>query len=187
MRRARGSARPSARLGLATALPALVAVALLATASASAGERAARVLQLYSVTTAEQFLNHADDRARGYGDNPFGNYKAPTATTKERRGGPYPGDQALFTFKLYATAKKTGARGTAVFTCFYNFKRHGYCDAVYELKGGNILASGSINFDADNFALVATGGTGTYRGVVGTVESKPAGYASTQLTFKLSS
>jgi len=162
-------------------------VTLLAAGPAAGAERASRVMQLYSVTTAEQFLNHADDRARGYGDNPFGNYKAPTATTKERRGGPYPGDQALFTFKLYANPKKAGARGTAVFTCFYNFKRHGYCDAVYELKGGNILASGSIDFDADDFALVATGGTGAYRGVVGTVESKRAGYAATQLTFKLSS
>src|SRR5262249_28613625 len=103
-----------ARLGPAATLSAAIVTALLLTGSAAGAGNAPRVLQLYSVTTAEQFLNHADDRARGYGDNPFGNFKAPTATTKERRGGPFPGDQALFKFDLYPTPKKTKPSGSAV-------------------------------------------------------------------------
>jgi hypothetical protein len=173
------------RVGFGALLAALAA-ATVVTAAAPAATGAPRFLQFYSVTTAEQFLNHADDRARGYGDNPFGNFKAPTATTKERSGGPFPGDQALFSFKLYKTQKKANASGLAVFTCFYNFKRHGYCDAIYDLKGGSILCSGGLDFSAKDFALVVTGGTGVYRGAVGTCESTTVGYAQTRLTFKLS-
>jgi hypothetical protein len=168
-------------------LAAAVVAALLLAGSEAGAQSAPRQFQIYSVTTAEQFLNHADDRARGFGDNPFGNFKAPTATTKERRGGPFPGDQAVFAFALYPTPKHANPKGSAIFTCFYNFKQHGYCDAIYELKGGSILASGGVDFTSKDYSLIATGGTGAYRGVSGTVESKTVGYALTRLTFKLGS
>ena len=59
--------------------------ALVGPAVASSSDRAAKSpqrLTLYSVATAEQYENYSDDRQRGSGNNPFGNYKAPTATTK---------------------------------------------------------------------------------------------------------
>ena len=44
-------------------------------------------LTLFSVAAQQQFLNHTDDRQRGHGTNPFGNFKAATATTKEPATG----------------------------------------------------------------------------------------------------
>jgi hypothetical protein len=184
-RRAVGSQLVSRAVLTATIVTALLTAGV-ASGSVEAAKRTQRVIQLYSVTTQEQFLNHADDRARGYGDNPFGNFKAPTATTKEHNNGPFPGDQALFQFNLYSGPKHTKSGGSAIVTCFYNFNHHGFCDAAYQLNGGTILCSGAIDFNAKDFVLIATGGTGQYRGVTGTVESKTVGYAETRLTVKLS-
>ncbi len=186
----------SSHLVSSAALMASIVIALFApgvaatsvdAAQTEAAKQAPGTFQLYAVTTQEQFLNHADDRARGFGNNPFGNFKAPTATTKEHNNGPFPGDQALFAFKVYTSAKHTKSAGSAVYTCFYNFNHHGFCDAAYELNGGTLLGSGPVDFNAQTFAIVITGGTGTYSGVTGVVESKSQRYSETLLTIRLKS
>jgi hypothetical protein len=168
------------------ALFALMGVALATSGSAGAAAKVAQRVNLYSVTTEEQFLNHADDRQRGFCDNPFGNFKAPAATTKEHNSGPFPGDQALFTFALYKPANHTTAVGTALFSCTYNFSRKGFCDAAWKLKDGMFVGGGPVDFDAKTFTFAITGGTGKYRGVRGNVASSPAqGYAAVNLAFTL--
>lgn len=153
--------------------------------SASAEAKTAVQMSLYSLTTEEQFLNHADDRQRGFGNNPFGNFHAPTATTREQNNGPFPGDNAVFTFNLYTSQNRKHLVGTATFTCTYNFNKKGFCDATYELSGGMLVGAGSIDFNAKNYTLIITGGTGKYRAVTGTVESVQAAYSLTRLTITL--
>ena len=161
--------------GSRVVLTAFVAVvASFVSGSAGATANAPQRMIVYSVTTEEQFLNHADDRQRGFGDNPFGNFKAPTATTKEHNNGPFPGDQAVFKFKLYTGADHKKSIGSAVFSCTYNFNRNGFCDAAWQLKGGTLVGSGPVDFNAKNFTLVIMGGTSKYRGVTGNVVSTPA-------------
>jgi hypothetical protein len=159
-------------IGSALALTAIAAIASFASGSAGAAPKAPQRVNLYSITTEEQFLNHADDRQRGFGDNPFGNFKAPTPTTKERNAGPFPGDQALFTFKLYSAANRKKPVGLALFSCTYSFNQQGFCDAAWQLKDGTVIGSGPVDFNAKNFSLVITGGTSKYRGVTGNVVSK---------------
>ena len=154
--------------------------------SAAATTRTTQQLTLYSLPTTEQFLNHADDRLRGFGNNAFGNFKAPTATTNEHGKGPFPGDQALFTFKLYSGASLKNVAGSATFLCSYNFNHNGFCDAIYTLSGGTFLAAGSLDFDAKNFVLEVTGGTGKYRLVSGQLVSSPAARLSQHLAIALS-
>jgi hypothetical protein len=153
---------------------------------ASASPRSAPTrLTLYSVPAAEQFLNHMDDRQRGHGNNPFGNFQAPTATTKEQNNGPFPGDQALFLFKLYTGPDLKHQAGSADFTCSYNFKKHGFCDAVYQLSDGTILAAGALDFQANHFDLPVTGGTGKYRLLAGKLSASPGPRLSQRLAISL--
>jgi hypothetical protein len=163
--------------------------ALLVPGIASGSEGAAKAgqqLTLFSLVTQEQFLNHVDDRQRGYGNNPFGNFKAATATTRESNGGPFPGDQALFQFNLYSGADLKKLAGTADFTCSYSFKKNGFCDAVYQLSDGTLLATGTLDFNAKTFSLVVSGGTGKYRSHTGQLVSTPAARLSQRLAISLS-
>ena len=154
--------------------------------SSAATARSTQQLTLYSLATTEQFLNHADDRQRGFGNNPFGNFKAPTATTNEHGKGPFPGDQALFTFNLYSGASLKKVAGSATFLCSYNFKHNGFCDAIYQLSGGTFLAAGALDFDAKSFVLEITGGTGKYRLFSGQLVSSPAARLSQRLAIAIS-
>jgi len=154
-------------------------------AGASTRKVASQQLTVYSVAAVEQFLNHADDRQRGYGNNPFGNFQAPTATTKESNGGPFPGDQALFQFTLYTAPDRKTTVGSAVFLCNYNFKHHGFCDGIYRLDAGSLLVKGALNFDAKTFSLVVTGGTGKYRSLTGNLTSTPSAKLSQRVAFVL--
>ncbi len=147
--------------------------------------RPARTLDLNSVPTAEQFLNHADDRQRGYGNNPFGNFYQAKLTTKEQNNGPFPGDQALFEFNVFTGPDLKTLAGTSVFTCNYGFKKLGFCDAIYQLSGGTLVAAGGLDFNANTFSLVVTGGTGKYRGVAGELTASPVRHGSQQLTLAL--
>ena len=156
----------------------MLAVCLLCVAgvaSGSAGSAKSQRIVVYSVATEEQFVNNADDRQRGQGNNPFGNYKDLTATTKEHGNGPFPGDQALFLFDLYTGSDLKKPAGTAVFTCLYNFKKNAYCAATYSLKGGTLVGAGSLNFSAPKFEIAITGGTGKFRSATGDVEASPVG------------
>jgi hypothetical protein len=154
---------------LATALPA-------ATASGSA--RATQKLTVYAVPATVQFMNHADDRLRGMSTNPF-NLKAQAAifsdNGKEKGNGPFPGDDILYAFKLFADAKSTQPTGTAIFTCYYGYGKRATCDSYFDLTKGLVLASGQVPFANTHFTLAVTGGTKTYVGALGQLSSVAAG------------
>lgn len=163
----------------------LAAVGLLAVwfaaGTASAASRAAP-LTLYSIATGEQYVDNADDRARGKGNNPFGNFKDTSATIKQG-APPYPGDEALFSFGVYASGSLKKPVGSAVFTCVYNFARNAICDAAYRLGGGIVFGTGAFNYDADGFVIAITGGTGKYVGITGDVDVTPGPHHSQRLVF----
>lgn len=159
----------------------VAAVVLLATAlsaaTASASTRATQKLTVYAVPATVQFMNHADDRLRGMSTNPF-KLKAETviinANGKEKGNGPFPGDDILYAFKLYADAKHTQPTGTAIFTCYYGFGKRATCDSYFDLAKGLLLASGQVPFGQTHFTLGVTGGTHAYLGALGQLNSVPA-------------
>jgi hypothetical protein len=173
---------------LASALAASALLTLLVSSEASAAPRSAggtRSFMLYSVATTEQFLNNKDDRERGKGTNPFGNFHDASATTKQAKG-PFPGDEAYFKFAVYESPSLGKPIGDARFACHYNFNRDVYCDAVYELSRGTLVGGGAFSFDASSFTLVITGGSGTYQGLRGDVKTEPATKRAAQrLSFTL--
>jgi hypothetical protein len=154
----------------------LLATALPVTA-ASGASRASHTLTVYAVPTTVQFMNHADDRLRGMSTNPF-NLKAEAvilnANGKEKGNGPFPGDDILYAFKLFANANRTTPMGTAIFTCYYGFKKRATCDSYFDFAKGLLLASGQVPFRAKHFTLGVTGGTHAYLGALGQVDSVPA-------------
>jgi hypothetical protein len=164
---------PSIRLLFAAVV--LLATALPATASGSA--RATQKLTVYAVPTTVQFMNHADDRLRGMSTNPF-KLKAEAviinANGKEKGNGPFPGDDILYAFKLFADAKRTQPTGTAIFTCYYGFGKRATCDSYFDLAKGLLLASGQVRFGQSHFTLGVTGGTHAYLGALGQLNSVPA-------------
>lgn len=156
---------------------AIVLLAAALPATASAGLRTSQKLRVFAVPTTVQFMNHADDRLRGMSTNPF-NLKAETVILgkngKEKGNGPFPGDDILYAFKLYADAKHSVPTGTAMFTCYYAFAKTATCDAYFDLAKGLLLASGQVPFGGTHFALGITGGTQAYFGALGQVGSVPA-------------
>jgi hypothetical protein len=164
---------PSIRLLFAAVV--LLATALPATASGSA--RATQKLTVYAVPATVQFMNHADDRLRGMSTNPF-KLKAEAviinANGKEKGNGPFPGDDILYAFKLFADAKRTQPTGTAIFTCYYGFGKRATCDSYFDLAKGLLLASGQVRFGQSHFTLGVTGGTHAYLGALGQLNSVPA-------------
>jgi hypothetical protein len=109
--------------------------------------------------------------------NPF-NLKAETvilgANGKEKGNGPFPGDDILYAFKLFADAKRSKPIGTAMFTCYYGFGKRATCDSYFDFARGLLLASGQVPFGGTHFTLAITGGTHAYLGALGQVESVPA-------------
>jgi len=174
-------------------LAALVVVAtsvagiLPACAMSSSGEvvNVSKKISLYSVATSEQFVNNEDDRARGEGTNPFGNFRDESPVVKETANGPFPGDESVFTFSLYTNARLETKAGSAVLTCLYNFNKNAFCDATYQLDGGTLVAAGAFNFNASNFVLVITGGYGKYSDVKGVLEGTPGVNHSQRLAFAI--
>jgi len=145
--------------------------------AASGASQASQKLTVYAVPATVQFMNHADDRLRGMSTNPF-NLKAEAviidAGGKEKGNGPFPGDDVLYAFKLYSDAKRSKPVGTAMFTCYYEFKKRATCDSYFDLANGLVLASGQVPFGATHFTLAVTGGTKAYFGALGQVDSVPA-------------
>jgi hypothetical protein len=170
------SGRP--RLILSLAL--LTGAALFAgRVAASSAETAAghQTLTVYAVASAAQFMDHSDDRARGDGNNPFDadtKALAPVSAAKEKGKGPYPGDDALYSFKLYAGADLKKRIGSATYTCVYNFAQKALCEAFFTLNGSTLFASGPVDFTSTQFTLAVTGGTSKYLGTRGEVASAPA-------------
>jgi hypothetical protein len=130
--------------------------------------------RLYSVATTEQFINNADDESRGWVTNPFGMRDLTQETLESQgRGGPFPGDKALFAFAIYSDPSLKTKVGTTTFTCLYAFDRNAFCNARYELRQGTIAAAGILNFDAKDFTLAVTGGTGRFAKASGDLTSSP--------------
>jgi hypothetical protein len=157
--------------------------AMSASAGAASGQQR---LTLYSITEQEQFVNNQDDRARGEGHNPFGAYSDVSPAVTKPKGGPFPGDEALFSFNVYRSADLKTRAGSAVFTCQYNFGKNAFCDVSFQLvNGGTLIAEGAFNFDAARFTLAITGGYGRYSDVTGEVVATPSAHHAQRLNFQL--
>jgi hypothetical protein len=164
----------------AVALGALVAVG----AGGGAAQAARRVapaghsFTLYAVPKLRGFVNNEDDRARGLGNNPFGNYGGAAASsqvTNDRLLGPFPGDEGIFTYTVYSNAAHTDRIGTALLICQYGFNRNAWCDASYQLKDGLLIGAGTTNAHSTSFALRITGGTDGYSAMKGIVHASLKG------------
>jgi len=176
------SLRPSA---LVLVLAGFAAAALVSASVASARTTGAKKLTIYSIATQEQFLNHEDDRDRGKGNNPFGNFKDSTTANKEAGVGPFAGDRAVFTFRLYRDPTMRRFLGYATFICQYAFNKNAFCNASYQLDGGQLMGQGAFNFSASTFQLAIVGGTGEYRGLTGNMKAAPAVRHTQKLDFAL--
>jgi hypothetical protein len=173
-----------------SALTACLVYALLTPDTASSSHKATESSQrmtLYSVAVAEQFMNTHDDRQRGVGSNPFGNFNDVTRTATPKNNLPSPGDYALLKFNVYGNASLKKRVGSAVFTCQYAFNQRALCNATYELSDGTLNGIGVVNFNVPNFELVITGGTRQYFGLRGDMASTPAAHGKAQqIVFVLS-
>jgi hypothetical protein len=157
-----------------------------ATPSASKAPSRPRQFVVYSVTKQEQFIDNGDDEARGWTANPFGlRDRSQEFAENEDKGGPYPGDSALFTFDLYTAPDLKTKAGSAVFTCFYYFGKDAFCDATYQLRGGTLFGGNAFGFDATTFAIAITSGTSKYLGMAGDVQQSPSGKQTERLSFTI--
>jgi hypothetical protein len=132
---------------------------------------AKRVLTVYSVATGLQYINSADDAARGHVNNPL-NSNANSLAPKSSGGGdgPFAGDIAVYSVALYSDATLKRHAGSGVYTCYFNYDQHALCQAYYKPSDGSTLvASGPVDFKKSGFTIVITGGTKTYLGVRGEV------------------
>jgi hypothetical protein len=145
---------------------------------------AKRVLTVYSVATGLQYINTADDRARGHVNNPFDSNSAANKLAPSGSGGgegPFAGDVAVYSVDLYSNPTLKRHAGSGVYTCYFNYDRHALCQAYYKLRvGGTLVASGPIDFKTSGFTIVITGGTNTYLGVRGEVNVGVAMKTNTQ-------
>ena len=144
-------------------------------------------MTLYSVATAEQYQNYSDDRQRGYGNNPFGNFKDTSSTIKKTKSGPFPGDLEYYQLNVYKDATLKTRVGTANLTCQFNLNKNAFCNAKYQLQGGTLVGAGTIDFKTSSFAIAIVGGSGNYLGLRGELDAKPAAHRSQRLAFALSS
>ncbi len=153
----------------------------------AAGATDHRVLTVYSVATGLQYINTADDRARGKVNNPLdsaANKLLPKSS--KSRHGPFAGDVAVFALKLYGNPTLKRPAGSAVYTCYFNYDRHALCQTYYKLKsGGTLVASGPVDFNASRFTIVVTGGTQKYLGVRGEAKVAPAARNAQRIDFEL--
>ena len=142
-------------------------------------------LVLYSVPSQQQYLNNADDRARGEGNNPFGNFRDASATATHPTGAPYPGDEVFFKFNVFTSGSLNKSAGSATLSCQYNFNKNAFCDGYYELDGGTLFGAGPLDFSSSTFALAITGGTGKYLYMTGGIQGSPGPRHSQRLVFTL--
>jgi hypothetical protein len=162
----------------------LAGAAVLTTGATSAAAASSRKqFTLYSVATGFRYVNHKDDRARGDLKNPFNADVASLKPPKESGKGPLAGDESVWSFKLYTSAKLTKSVGSAVYRCTYNFGRVANCDAQYSLNKGALFATGPIDFKATQFTLAVTGGTSAYFGFRGEVAAVPVPGKAERLEF----
>lgn len=149
---------------------------------------AQRTITLFSLPTHEAFVANADDEVRGDVSNPFGTHISRSASglsNLDEKSGPFPGDEALFSFKIYTTSSLNVSAGSAVFTCQYYFDKNAFCDVSFQLQGGTLVGAGAFNFNAGKFALAITGGYGKYSGASGDLQATSSGKLAQRLTFTL--
>jgi hypothetical protein len=141
---------------------------------------AKRVLTVYSVATGLQYINSADDSARGHVNNPFDNATNKLAPKSSGGGdGPFAGDIAVYSVDLYSDSTLKRHAGSGVYTCYFNYDQHALCQAYYKPSaGGTLVASGPVDFNTSGFTIVITGGTNTYLGVRGEVNVATANVAT---------
>jgi len=156
-------------------------------AAGAAGATPSRVVTVYSVATGLQYINTADDRARGHVNNPLDSTANKLAPKSSRsRNGPFAGDVAIYSLNLYSSTTLKRRAGSAVYTCYFNYDRHALCQAYYKLKAGaTLVASGPIDFNGDGFTIVVTGGTKSYLGVRGEVKAASAPRNAQRIEFEL--
>jgi hypothetical protein len=142
-----------------------------------------RVLTVYSVATGLQYINSADDSARGRVNNPLGS-GANALAPKGAGGngdGPFAGDIAVYSVDLYSDSTLKRHAGSGVYTCYFNYQQHALCQAYYKPKaGGSLVASGPVDFKTSGFTIVITGGTNAYLGARGEVNVGPSMKKNTQ-------
>ncbi len=135
--------------------------------------RSSTTTTFYASPSDKQYVNNGGDRARGVGNNPFGNYAGAAlnipVNASERLSGPFPGDIGEYQFTLFATSARNRSAGKAIFICQYGFDQNAICDIALELSGGIIVGKGPMNFNDSHFSFSATGGTGRYRATKGTI------------------
>lgn len=164
-----------------------VAAGLIAVVATASGQ-SVKQMTIYSIAQQENFVNNADDRTRGIGHNPFGNFKDLSPSTQGNKNGPYPGDEAIFSFNLYKDPDLTQRIGGATFTCQYSFNEDAFCDAAFHLTGkGTLIAGGTFNFNADGFTLVVSGGLGDYLKAHGVLKETPSAKHAQRLAFTFGS
>jgi hypothetical protein len=143
-----------------------------------------RSLVLYAKPTRVQFINHADDRARGLKLNPFNaDVLPPPPKANTGKKGGRAGDNALFAFKVYSDPNLTRLVGTAIYSCTFNFAHEAICEADFELRGGSMIAMGPAQLDTSfsEMVLPVTGGTGRYLGAHGQMTSTPSIFKGIQI------
>jgi hypothetical protein len=183
MTRFTGSSRTGSLLALSV-FTACVLGALVAASAQAAGST--KTLVLYATAEQEQYVNNSDSLQRGEGNNPFGNYKDLEPLANKNANGPFPGDEALFSFNLYSGPSLAKRVGTALFTCQYNFNKNAFCDASFQMtSGGTVIASGAFNFTASKFSLAITGGYGgAYVNKRGSLTDVPSPNHAQKLSFQ---
>jgi hypothetical protein len=152
--------------------------------SAKRTSTASRTVTMYSVATGLQYINSADDAARGHINNPLPS----TANALAPRGsgggdGPVAGDIAIYSVALYSDATLKRHAGSGVYTCYFNYNQNALCQAYYKATAGagsTIVASGPVDFKKSGFTIVITGGTNTYLGARGQVDVGAAQKKNTQ-------
>jgi hypothetical protein len=170
----------------AVCVAAVLAVVLLSVSATAAGAAGRRVVTVYSVATGLQYINTADDRARGKVNNPLDSAANKLTPRSAGKNGPFAGDVAVYALKLYADSSVSQQTGTAVYTCYFNYDRHALCQAYYKLPGGStIVASGPIDFNSSKFTIVVSGGTNGYLGARGQANVVPAAHGAQRIDFQL--
>jgi hypothetical protein len=146
-------------------------------------------LVIYAVPKTAEFIDHADDRIRGMSANPFTPDKQALIKLKligasEAKDGPFPGDDVLYGYQLYATPRLKTRIGSAMYTCYYGFDKKATCSAYYQLEDGIVLGSGQISFKTAGYTLTVTGGTNGYLAATGEIVAR-LGKSSERLVFRL--
>ncbi len=149
------------------------------TAPTSSPATQGRSFVVYAKPTRAQFVDHNDDRKRGDFKNPFDPDLLPTPrNANSGKKGARAGDNALFSFKVYADAKLTRPIGDAIYSCTFNFAEEATCEANFTLTGGSMTAMGPTMLDDSIILLPVTGGTGEYSGARGQFSARASGSKS---------